>query len=786
MTYPPDFETRIGFDWIRDRLSSYCLCELGVARVGQIAFQTSTSVIRSQLDSTRELVSIRASGETLPLHHCIDPTPWYQTIRVEDSFLEVDAIAAMAWGLESIEACAAYLKKHGSDYPVLAAESFPVQLPSRLTTGLLTKFDDKGNVRDSASPELSRIRKRLRESESNARRLVDRIFRELAGAELVPTQAQPVLREGRIAIPVRAENKRKVKGIILDESASGQTVFMEPAEVVEANNEIRDLQLEERREIIKILKDLTALLREHLPMIERAFEFMGLLDFVQAKARFAGEIDARLPLLINKPCLAWRNARHPLLLLSHNDRSQVVPLTIDLNEQDRFLLVSGPNAGGKSVCLKTVGLLQYMVQCGLLVPMDEDSQMGVFNGLFVDIGDQQSIENDLSTYSSHLRNMNYFVTHATSASMVLMDELGAGTDPNFGGGIAEAILETLVQRRVWGVATTHYYNLKLFANNTAGIRNGAMLFDSSNLRPLFQLEIDKPGSSFALEIAKKTGLPAHILQRAQQIIGEDLAGLEKLMKRVADEKILLQQRELALRKKEAEYQQWVTRYNNLVNELEQRKKEILSAAKSEAAALLHETNREIEKTIRHIKENRAERKETRKARENLKVLTGKVRPGEKHEVGSAEPIKVGDHVRLEGQERSGEVIAINGANAIVQFGEIRSTTKLARLTKSTAAEAQAYKPSRKEGIRLYERQSQFNTTLDVRGKRAEEAVQLVDQFIDNAMLLGHGELRILHGKGEGILRKMIREKLKQLSGVATFHDEHVERGGDGITVVVLK
>lgn len=786
MIYPKDFESKIGFTWIRERLVSYCLCDLGIRRVDGISFSTEAEPIHKSLHTTREFMLIRASGETLPLHHCIDPTPWYQTIRIEDSFLEAEAIAAIAWGLESIEACVSYLKKHRTDYPVLAEESFPVQLPSRLTTGLLSKFDEKGDIKDHASSELARIRKRLRESESNARRLVDRIFRELAGAELLPEQAQPVLREGRIAIPVRAENKRKVKGIILDESATGQTVFMEPAEVVEANNEIRDLQLEERREIIKILKDLTALLREHLPVIENAFEFMGLLDFVQAKARFAGEIDARLPLLGSEPCLEWRNARHPLLLLSHKDRSQVVPLTIDLNGENRFLLVSGPNAGGKSVCLKTVGLLQYMVQCGLLVPMDDDSQVGIFNQLFVDIGDQQSIENDLSTYSSHLRNMNHFVKYATNASMVLMDELGAGTDPNFGGGIAEAILETLVQRKVWGVATTHYYNLKLFANNTAGIRNGAMLFDSFNLRPLFQLEIDKPGSSFALEIAKKTGLPEHILQRAQQIIGEDLAGLEKLMKRVADEKLLLQPRELALQKKEAEYEQLVTRYDNLVSDLEQRKKEILSAAKAEAASLLQETNREIEKTIRHIKENRAERKETRKARENLKVLTGKVKPGEKPRPGSAEPIKVGDHVRLEGQERSGEVIAINGANAIVQFGEIRSTTKLVRLTKSTAAETQAYAPSRKEGIRLYEKQSQFNTKLDVRGKRAEEALQMVDQFIDNAMLLGHGELRILHGKGEGILRKMIREKLKQLAAVATFHDEHVERGGDGITVVVLK
>ncbi|HMI64696.1 MAG TPA: Smr/MutS family protein, partial [Cyclobacteriaceae bacterium] len=554
----------------------------------------------------------------------------------------------------------------------------------------------------------------------------------------------------------------------------------------EVNNEIRDLQHAERREVVKILKDLTGLLRDNLEGLHQSYHFLAQLELTRAKAKLAIDLHAALPQLKEGPDLNWLHARHPLLYLSLKGKREVIPLTIDLTVNNRMLLVSGPNAGGKSVCLKTVGLIQYMAQCGLLVPLHDRSSVGIFSALFLDIGDQQSIENDLSTYSSHLRNMAYFIAQASESTLVLLDELGSGTDPNFGGGIAQAVLATLLEKKVWGVATTHYYNLKLFAENRSGIRNGAMLFDIRKLEPLFQLEIGRPGSSFALEIARKTGLPSETIESAEVIIGKELTGLDGLMRSVAEEKQSLVRKEAELKEKENLLTQELAKYKKLSSELEGRKKEIINSAKSEASFILKETNREIEKTIRHIQENKAEKKETRKARQGLKALTEKVLPAEGPGIILNELFKVGDKVRIIGQEVTGTVSSVSGSKAVVQFGDIRSTLRMEELVRSDQAGSLSPSKAKSYGLDLYKRQSQFMSTLDIRGKRVDEVLPLLDRFLDDAILLGQGELKILHGKGEGVLRKVVRERLKSVRQIASIGDEHVERGGDGITVVVLK
>jgi DNA mismatch repair protein MutS2 len=788
MTYPADFEQKLGFDLVRQKIKNYCLSSLGLHLVDQIAFSNERMSITMLLKQNLEFRQILEKAEVFPTANYFDPQDVWPIVAVENTFLEEDVFQHIILSLQTIFEAVNFLDKQQEAYTALFALAQPVVLNRKLLQQLQSKFDDAGKVKDSASAELARVRRRLREEEGRVRKLVDQIFRQAADQGYTPEGMSPTLREGRLVIPLLAEYKRRVRGFIIDESATGQTVFLEPAEVLETNNEIRDLLLSERREVIKILQELTTALRLHLPDLRTAYRFLAQMDFTRAKAKFSLDIDAEMPLLTDGPCLFWNNARHPLLALSLRGKRPVVPLNINLSKTDRFLLVSGPNAGGKSVVLKTTGLLQYMLQCGLLVPMDERSEVGVFEQILLDIGDQQSIENDLSTYSSHLRNMKYFVEHANDKTLVLMDELGSGTDPNFGGGIAQAVLANIVRKGVWGVATTHYYNLKLFASNEAGIRNGAMMFDIGKLEPQFILDIGKPGSSFALEIARKTGLPAAVVADAENTIGKDLTGLEALIKSVADEKQKINRKATELQERERKLTEELNRYHQLNSSLEARKKEIIDKAKAEASSLLKETNREIEKTIRHIKENKAERKETRKVRDNLKEWVDKVQSVNKDAEPLAErAIGEGDKVRIRGQEVTGTVLALKGSVAEVQFGNLRSTVKAAQLIRSDQVEGDpAMKKVRSMGLDIHQRQSTFSTQLDIRGKRVEETFPLVDQFLDDAVLLGHHELRILHGKGEGVLRKVVREHLKKIKSVLSVTDEHVERGGDGITIVVLK
>ncbi len=786
MVFPTEFEQKLGFDQIRDRLKSYCLSPLGVKLADQMNFSSEFTTVQSLLKQNLEFKLILEKGDQFPATHYADPEEYLKTAAIEDSFLEEEAFYIILTSLQTILAAKQYLITHHESYPELYSLTHQVVVSKSFLHQVESKFDDKGQVRDNASSELAKIRKRIREEQQRVKRLTEQVFRQAVDQGWVPEGATATIRDGRLVIPIMAQHKRRLPGLIMDESATGQTVFMEPLDVLEANNEIRDLIHAERREIIKILRELTNLLRNHLHELTPAYQFLAIIDFTRARAKFSLDINAELPTLIPNPDLNWLQARHPLLYLSLKGKREVVPLTIDLTSTNPFLLISGPNAGGKSVCLKTVGLIQYMVQCGLLVPLHDKSSVGLFKNIFLDIGDQQSIENDLSTYSSHLKNMAHFLHHSNEHTLVLLDELGAGTDPNFGGGIAESILDGLIKRNVWGVATTHYYNLKLFASNHNSIRNGAMLFDSKKLAPLFQLEIGKPGSSFALEIARKTGLPYETIQRAEKIIGKELTGLESLMKSVAEEKQSLSKRQKEIKEQEEKLSETLSRYEVLSSELTTKKKEILDKAKTEASNLLKETNREIEKTIRHIRENKAEKKETRKVRDGLQDLIQKVKPTvivpEQQDT-----IEVGDYVRLVGQEVSGKVLSINDKNAVVQFGDLRSQVKLKQLVRSDKAIVHpTFAKAKSFGIDVMSKQSTFVSTLDIRGKRVEEVNSLLDQFVDDALLLGQAELKILHGKGEGVLRKVVRERLKSIKGVASFADEHVERGGAGITVVVLK
>jgi len=788
MIYPEDFEHKLGFDQIRSKLKAYCLSSSGVAWIDRMRFSNNMDFIQVLLKQNLEFRQILEKDDPFPSQHFFDAGDWLKRIGLEGSWLEAEEFLKLAHALETIAAARTFLVKSKELYPELFRLTAPVTISTQLSSKILSIVDDRGLVKDGASPELSHLRKKLRDEQGRLRKLADQIFRSAVQESWVPEGALPTIREGRVVIPIAAEHKRKLKGFILDESATGQTVFLEPAEMLEANNEIRDLEHAEKREIIRILKELTDFFRLQLPELESAFLFLSQLDFVRAKAKLSLEILADMPILEKQPELVWYNARHPLLFLSLKGKREVVPLSIRLDHQDRMLLVSGPNAGGKSVCLKTVGLLQYMVQCGLLVPLSDRSRVGVFQQIMLDIGDQQSIENDLSTYSSHLRNMRHFIATATDRSLVLMDELGSGTDPNFGGAIAQSILEELLKKRVWGVITTHYYNLKLFAGQRQGIQNAAMRFDEQRLAPLYVLDIGKPGSSFALEIAKQIGLPQRTLLEAEKLVGKDLAGFEKLVRSLEKERTELSEKIKRLEKQEADLQQSLAKYQSLSSELESKKKVILNQAKEEASNLLKETNREIEKTIRHIRENQAQKKETLKMRMNLKDLSQKVEVVHKQTSRTTpEVLKEGDWVRIIGQDGGGVILSIQGKNATVEFGELKSVTRLDKLEKfSGQGRQEASSRLRATSINVHEKRSTFSPTLDIRGKRVDEVGPALDQFMDTAILLGQAEVKILHGKGEGVLRKVVRDQLKQYKGVASVADEHVERGGDGITVVVLK
>lgn len=821
MIYPDNFEQKIGFDKIRQLVATKCLSTLGEEKVTEMSFSPQYADIADLLAQTEEFVRIIQEEDEFPTGYYIDVRDALKNIRIEGTWIEENALFDLRRSLQTIREIVGFLNREDEEktpYPHLQALAGEITVFPQLISKIDNILDKYGRIKDNASSELNRIRKEILSTSSGISKSLNAILRIAQKDGLVEKDVTPTMRDGRLVIPVAPAFKRKIKGIVHDESATGKTVFIEPAEVVEANNRIRELESEERREIIKILLAFTDILRPLTPEIVHSYEFLAKIDFIRAKAVFALDIEAIKPALEDKQQIVWNYAKHPLLYLSHRKQNKkVVPLDIELENENRILIISGPNAGGKSVCLKTVGLLQYMVQCGMLIPLAENSKVGIFDRIFIDIGDEQSIENDLSTYSSHLTNMKFFVRNCDAKTILLIDEFGGGTEPQIGGAIAESLLKRFNERNAYGVITTHYQNLKHYANEHKGVINGAMLYDRHMMQPLFKLAIGNPGSSFAIEIARKIGLPEDVIADASEIVGSDYINMDKYLQDIVRDKRYWETKRQNIRQKEKRLEEITESYETDLLAVEKQRKEIMRQAKEEAERILSEANAKIENTIRTIRESQAEKEKTRQARQALgefksslenvdnntpddkiarKIQKLKERENKKKAKSKTsqsqrqQTVSVGDNVRIKGQTSVGEVMEIQKENAIVAFGMIKSTVKLDSLeyvsrnqikrdSKSTIVSATVSDDMRSKKLN-------FKQDIDVRGMRGDEALQAVMYFIDDAILVGVSRVRILHGTGTGALRQIIRDYLKTVRGIHHFQDEHVQFGGAGITVVDLE
>lgn len=854
MIYPQNFEQKIGFDEIRTLLTGHCLSTLGIERVVQMKFLTDLHLLRELQEQTREFLRIQEGEEDFPEQDFYDVRPAIKRIRIEGTYLDETELFDLKRSLCTIINIVRFLNKETEEdndtgenrpdddasvpYPALRRLTQGVSVYPQLVHRIENILDKYGKIKDSASAELLRIRRELVAAESGISRTLHSILRNAQQDGVVEKDVTPTMRDGRLVIPVAPALKRKIKGIVHDESSTGRTVFIEPAEVVEANNRIRELEGEERREIIRILQEFTAEVRPHYQEILQSYEFLAEIDFIHAKAGLAHQFDATTPDIKGAPLIDWTMARHPLLYLSLTRHGKkIVPLDIELNGHQRILIISGPNAGGKSVCLKTVGLIQYMLQCGLPVPIGENSRTGIFGSIFIDIGDEQSIEDDLSTYSSHLLNMKNMMKACCGTSLLLIDEFGGGTEPQIGGAIAEAVLKRFNQKKTFGIITTHYQNLKHFAEDHEGVVNGAMLYDRQHMQALFQLQIGNPGSSFAVEIARKIGIPEEVIADASELVGKEYINADKYLQDIVRDKRYWENKRQNIHLREKEMEKTIARYETEIAELQRSRKEILRKAKEDAEQLLRESNAKIENTIKAIREAQAEKEKTRNVRQELddfkktlddiekrheadkiarkmqQLQERKKRQAERKEKKASEaamrkaqpdallqaareaeernrPLRPGETVRIKGQTTIGTIEEIDGKNAIVTFGMMRTNVKPERLERAAAPEP----PTRNQAATfvskqtrdsVYEKKLNFKQDIDVRGMRGDEAIQAVTYFIDDAILLGMSRVRILHGTGSGILRTLIRQYLHTVPGVKDFKDEHVQFGGAGITVVDL-
>ncbi|NDW09911.1 endonuclease MutS2 [Dysgonomonas sp. 520] len=821
MIYPDNFEQKIGFDKIRQYIAEKCLSSLGVEKTEDMSFSSNYDHIQRQLHQTEEFIRIIQEEEDFPIGNFFDVRQALKNIRIEGTWLDEVVLFDLRRSLQTIKDIVSFLRKEeeeNSPYPYLQELAGDVVIFPQLLTKIDNILDKFGRIKDNASPELNKIRKEIAQTTNSISKSLNAILRSAQSEGLVDKDVAPTMRDGRLVIPVAPAFKRKLKGIVHDESASGKTVFIEPAEVVEANNKIRELENDERREIVKILISFTDTVRPVAPDIIESYEFLAWIDFIRSKARFSLDINAIKPPMEDKQQIGWNRAKHPLLYLSHKRQNKpIVPLDIWLDDENRILIISGPNAGGKSVCLKTVGLLQYMIQCGLPIPLDESSKVGIFDNIFIDIGDEQSIENDLSTYSSHLTNMKFFVRNCNAKSILLIDEFGGGTEPQIGGAIAESLLKRFNERGAFGVITTHYQNLKHFANENKGVVNGAMLYDRHQMQPLFTLSIGNPGSSFAIEIARKIGLPEDVIADASEIVGSDYINMDKYLQDIVRDKRYWEQKRQNIRQKEKRLEEVASTYESDLLDVEKQRKEIIRKAKADAENILSEANAKIENTIRTIKEAQAEKEKTKEARlslsqfkENLssennetddkisrkiqKLKEREKKKKQKEKPSSekiSETISIGDNVRLKGQTSVGQIIEIQGKNAVIAFGMIRSTSKLDALEKVSKNQIKREHQkstfvSSQTSDQMSEKKLNFKQEIDVRGMRGDEALQAVMYFIDDSIQVGASRVRILHGTGTGALRQIIRDYLKTVLGVRKFQDEHVQLGGAGITVVDLE
>ncbi|MFC2089434.1 endonuclease MutS2 [Bacteroidota bacterium] len=826
MTYPENFEEKIGFTRIRELVADNCLFEPGRDRIMQLGMLTTREEIEAQIDMVEEFRMVQLSDVDFPIHQFHDSREALKKATIEGTFLEVDEVAGLSKSMESVRMILRFFKEGEDDeYPRLRELSKAVKLYPFVADRIAKILNKHGQVRDNASSDLSRIRSSIVSKNASVSRQMNKVMKKAQAEGWTEEDMGITIRNGRPVIPLAASHKRSFGGLIHDESTTGKTVYVEPSEVVELNNEIKELEYAERREIIRILVEFTNDIRPYIQDLEAMHSFLAEIDAIRARALFAIRINALRPALMEGTGFEWIRAVHPLLYLSHHAAGkEVIPLSIQLNDSERILVISGPNAGGKSVCLQTVGLLQYMLQCGFLVPVEEGSRFGFFSGIFIDIGDEQSIDNDLSTYSSHLLNMKHFLRSAASDTLVLIDEFGTGTEPMLGGAIAEAMLERLNENGTYGVLTTHYTNLKHFAASWEGVVNGAMLFDNQLMQPLYELQIGKPGSSFAFEIARKIGLPEEVLEKASEKVGQDHIDFDKHLRDILRDKKYWERKRQKIRQSEKKLEDLMARYEEELGTSEKKRKALIDEAKKQAEELLAGANRQIENTIREIKESNAEKERTREVRKKLDTFRsdltkddegrqaelseeyrkvkermselGEKRPDirkkslQRKEAKSKAPVdstmRVGDIVKMKGQETGGELLEIKGKNGIVAFGNLKSTVKMEKLEKVMDPEIPS--EPKKTSVNLGEwnvsrRRANFKHEIDLRGKRADDALHFVSDLVDEAVMVGASEIRILHGKGDGILRQLIREFLEASDVVEWYGDEHIERGGAGITVV---
>lgn len=845
MIYPRTFESKIGFDEIRVLLRERCLSTLGKDMVDAIQISDDADTINQQLTQIREFRRLQEEADDFPMHYFFDVRQAVARLRLEGTHLEESELFDLRRSLDTINQIVNYLNRSEDDsddgkaiypYPALHKLTEDVITFPQIVQRIDQILDKFGKIKDNASPQLADIRRELARTEGSISRTLNGILRAAQSEGLVDKDVTPAMRDGRLVIPVSQGLKRKIKGIVHDESASGKTVFIEPSEVVEANNKIRELEADERREIIRILTEFAKLVRPHVKPILESYKILAVIDLIYAKAELAKLIKGTEPVVKAYPHIDWIQAAHPLLRLSLEKQGKsVVPLDIKLTKEKRILIISGPNAGGKSVCLKTAGLIQYMLQCGISVPVDERSHMGVFKSIFIDIGDEQSIENDLSTYSSHLTNMKNMMKYADGDTLLLIDEFGTGTEPQIGGAIAEAVLGQFCERKAYGIITTHYQNLKHFAESHDGVVNGAMLYDRQQMRPLFQLSIGNPGSSFAIEIARKIGLPETVIREASEIVGSDYIQSDKYLQDIVRDKRYWENKRQTIHQREKNLEQVIARYEAEAKELEQSRKDILRKAREQAEELLKESNKMIERTIKEIRESQAEKAETKKIREELeafktgikdvdatandekierkmrqiqerrarkdkrkkdkeneklKINNEKIKINNENTAGQADaPLSLGDTVRIKGLTTVGKIEKLDGKMATVIFGDMRTKMRTERLEHADAPKKEEPKAYVAVGRQTRETMDahklNFKQDLDVRGMRGNEAITAVTYFIDDAILVGISRVRILHGTGSGILRQLIRQYLATIPNVVSFHDEHVQFGGAGITVVDL-
>ncbi len=857
MIYPNNYEHKIGFDEIRLLLKGRCLSTLGKEKVDELAFTDDYGVIGEQLEQVREFRRLRQEADDFPMSFFFDVRSAVSRIRLENTHLEEEEVWDMRRSLETISNIVKYLRRGVTLDDDGAQPTYPALY--RLTEGVVTFpamirridsiLDKYGKIKDSASMTLASIRHELSKMEGNISRTLYTILHSAQKDGLVDKDAAPTLRDGRLVIPVAPNLKKRIGGIVHDESATGKTVFIEPTEVVEANNRVRQLEAEERREIIRILTVFSDEVRPHVYEILESYQFLAQIDLIYAKSEFADTTHAYEPTVVEKPHIDWIRAIHPLLDLSLNKQGKkVVPLDImltseskNMKSEGRLLIISGPNAGGKSVCLKTVGLLQYMLQCGLPIPVGDRSTCGIFSDIMIDIGDEQSIENDLSTYSSHLMNMKQMMRQANEHSLLLIDEFGGGTEPTIGGAMAEAMLRQFWKKRAFGVITTHYQNLKHFAEDHEGVVNGAMLYDRHEMQALFQLSIGQPGSSFAIEIARKSGIPEEVINDASEIVGRDYIQSDKYLQDIVRDKRYWEGKRQTIHQHEKSLEGRIARYESSIEEIERERKEILRRAKEQAEELLSESNKKIENAIREIRETQAEKEAARRIREELNTFKQEIadidskandeaidrkikqiqerkerrekRRQEKAEKSAAaKPVKtetaaapsaalaVGDYVRIKGLTSVGTIESLDGKMATVIFGGMKTKMRAERLERAEAPRQQEKTKAEERNAQIAgsyanvsndtrnvidNRKLNFRQDLDVRGMRGDEAINAVTYFIDDAILVGMSRVRILHGTGTGILRQLIRQYLATIPNVRSYRDEHVQFGGAGITVVDL-